>query len=34
MLEQIFLKVLDMSFTAEIIIGIVMIVSILLKRFK
>lgn len=33
MLEQIFLKVMDMSFTAAIIIGIVLIVRIFLKRF-
>ncbi len=33
MLEQIFLKVMDMSFTVAIIIGIVLIVRIFLKRF-
>lgn len=33
MLEQIFLKVMDMSFTAAIIIGIVLIVRIFLERF-
>ena len=33
MLEQTFLQVIDMSFTAAIIIGIVLIARIFLKRF-